>query len=340
LVSAKFAPVDTPDAVAVTEYVPALVLAVKLPAVAVPVASVTAVVVVNPPENVPPGPSGAVNVTVTFGTGFPSASLTSACNGFPKVVSTIVVCGVPPVGAIDPGAPGVFVRVKLAVPETPVTAAVTVKPPATIFAVNADETATPDALVVPVKVTAPPANVPLAPVGGAVNNTDTFGTGLLKLSTTVACSGLVNCVTIWALCDVPPVADTANAAPAVFVRLKLALNDAVVAVIAYPPAFVLAVKTEVAKTPDEFVIPVNVTAPPTNVPLAPLLGAVKVTDAFGTGFPSPSRTVACNTAANAVFTVALCEFPPVGLMDPAAPAVFVRKKSATVGTPETDAVTV
>jgi hypothetical protein len=87
-------------------------------------------------------------------------------------------------------------------------------------------------LVVPVKLADPPVNVPLAPVSGAVNATDTFGTGLLKLSTTVACSGLVNCVPTCALCGVPAVAVTVNAAPAAFVKLKLVLNDPVVAVTA------------------------------------------------------------------------------------------------------------
>ncbi len=82
----------------------------------------------------------------------------------------------------------------------------------------------------PVNVTPVPLNAPLAPVEGAVNVTDTFGTGLLKLSNTLACSGLVNCVPTCALCGVPPVADTITAAPAALAMLKVALTDAVVAV--------------------------------------------------------------------------------------------------------------
>jgi hypothetical protein len=93
-------------------------------------------------------------------------------------------------------------------------------------------------------------------------------------------------------------------------------------------------------TPDAFVVPVNVFPPPANVPLAPLPGAVNVTDAFGARFPWESSTVACSTAPNAVFTVVLCGVPPVEVIDPAAPAVFFKKKSATVATPVTDAVTV
>jgi hypothetical protein len=127
LVSWKFAGVPTPGADAVTLYGPATLFAVKMPADAVPVESVTAVAVVNPLTNIPLAPlAGAVNVTVTFGTGFPSPSFTSACNAVAKLVNTTVVCGVVPVeGAIDPGAPGVFVSAKLAAPVTPVTVAVT-----------------------------------------------------------------------------------------------------------------------------------------------------------------------------------------------------------------------
>jgi hypothetical protein len=98
--------------------------------------------------------------------------------------------------------------------------------------VNADEVATPLALVVSISVAVEfDAKVPLAPVAGAVNVTDTpaTGTGLPPLSTTVATSGFVNAVLITALCPLPLVALTAAAAPAVFVRLKLAVVDAPVA---------------------------------------------------------------------------------------------------------------
>ncbi len=80
-------------------------------------------------------------------------------------------------------------------------------------------------LALVVAVFAPPANVPLAPVcGGAVNVTNTPLTGFELLSTTIACSGLVNCLRTVALCGVPPVALIAAGAAALFVSLKLAVD--------------------------------------------------------------------------------------------------------------------
>ena len=74
------------------------------------------------------------------------------------------------------------------------------------------------------------------------------------------------------------------------------------------------------------VVPVNavtVTAPP-KVPLAPPVGAAKVTVAPLTGLLFESFTVACRGVANAVPTVAFCGVPPVALMEIVAGAVFVR----------------
>jgi hypothetical protein len=86
--------------------------------------------------------------------------------------------------------------------------------------VNTADVATPLALVF--AVFTPPAKVPLAPVVGAVNVTCTLLTGFEPLSSTVATSGAANAVLTWALCGVPLVAVIDAAAPAVFVRLKLA----------------------------------------------------------------------------------------------------------------------
>jgi len=82
-----------------------------------------------------------------------------------------------------------LVRLKLAGVATPATVAVTVKPPATAFAVNAGAVAIPLAFVTAVAV-ADPTNVPLAPLPGAVNVTVTPLNGLLLASFTVACSAV------------------------------------------------------------------------------------------------------------------------------------------------------
>ena len=89
-------------------------------------------------------------------------------------------------------------------------------------------------------------------------------------------------------------------------------------------------------TPLELVIAAAV-APVLNAPLAPLAGAVNVTVAPLTGLPKLSSTVAWS-AANAVFTVALCGVPL--LMLAAGRALLVRLKLAEVPTPATLAVTV
>ncbi len=93
------------------------------------------------------------------------------------------------------------------------------------FAVNAVDVALPFASVITVSVAAgvpPSANRPLAPAAGAVKVTETPITPLPSLSVTVATSGFVNAVLTAALCPPPLVAARFAAAPAVFVRLKLA----------------------------------------------------------------------------------------------------------------------
>jgi hypothetical protein len=66
-------------------------------------------------------------------------------------------------------------------------------------------------------------------------------------------------------------------------------------------------------TPLEFVVSVSEFVPLENVPLAPDVGAVKVTKAPLTGDP-PMVTVATSGAANGVFTCALCGVPLVAAM--------------------------
>jgi hypothetical protein len=89
-----------------------------------------------------------------------------------------------------------------------------------VFAVNTAEVATPLAFVV--AVVTPPANVPLAPLPGAENVTDTPETGLLDASLTVAWSGDAKELPTVALWGVPPVAAMDAGVPAVFVKVKFA----------------------------------------------------------------------------------------------------------------------
>jgi hypothetical protein len=65
-------------------------------------------------------------------------------------------------------------------------------------------------------------NVPLAPVPGAVNVTDTPLTALFEASVTDTFSAVANAVLIVALCGVPAVAATLAAGPALLVNWKFA----------------------------------------------------------------------------------------------------------------------
>lgn len=84
------------------------------------------------------------------------------------------------------GAAEVFVKANPAGVETPATLAFTAYDPAVVLAVNVEAIATPLAFVVVENVVEPLANVPLAPVEGAVKVTFTFGIGLDAASLTVA----------------------------------------------------------------------------------------------------------------------------------------------------------
>jgi hypothetical protein len=102
----------------------------------------------------------------------------------------------------------------------------------------------------------------------------------------------------------------------------------------------LAVNVVAVAMPEEFVVAVVVVVPFANVPLAPALGAVKVTLTPETGLPPLSFTVACKAVANAVLIVALCGVPAVAVMLAAAPAVLVSEKLAVGVTPTAAALTV
>jgi hypothetical protein len=290
-----------------------VLLAVKIAAVATPLAFVTAVF--TPPANVPLAPlPGAANVTVAPLTGLFDASFTVACSCTANAVLIVALWVVPAVAVMLAGGLPKLVREKLAGLATPVTVAVTVYgPPAVLLAVKIAAVATPLAFVT--AVFTPPANVPLAPLPGAANVTVTPLTGLFPASFTVACNCTANAVLIVALCGVPVVAVMLAAAPARLVKEKFAglATPVTVAVTVYgPPAVLLAVKIAAVATPLAFVTAVF--TPPANVPLAPLPGAVNVTVTPLTGLLPASFTVACNCTANAVLIVALCGVPAVAVM--------------------------
>jgi hypothetical protein len=170
--------------------------AVKTAALANPVVSVVAVL--TPPANDPLAPvEGAVNVTTTPLTAFPDESRTVAAILVPNAVFTCALCGVPAVAVMPAAGPGTFVKMKFAGVTPPPTDAETVYVPATAFALNTNDVATPLALVV--AVLTPPANVPLAPDEGTVNVTTTPLAGLLAPSRTTTCRAVPNAVFTCAL---------------------------------------------------------------------------------------------------------------------------------------------
>src|SRR5208283_4616275 len=102
-----------------------------------------------------------------------------------------------------------LVRSKLAGDAAPVTLAVTVKAPPTEFAVNLEDVAWPELLVMSVSVVLPLANVPLGPEVGAVNVT--FSPPVpTPLVVTVAVSGRPNALPLTALCGEPLVVEIAT----------------------------------------------------------------------------------------------------------------------------------
>src|SRR5271170_1527652 len=103
------------------------------------------------------------------------------------------------------GGPAVFVRLKRAWLDTPVTAALTwYGPPAIEFAVNAGANAIPLALVTTTVLVLPLEKVPPAPLSGDVNVTLAPGTALPKASITKACNGISNEVWTAVVCVLPP----------------------------------------------------------------------------------------------------------------------------------------
>ena len=107
------------------------------------------------------------------------------------------------------------------------------------------------------------------------------------------------------------------------------------------PAVALAVNRDEVASPFEPVMSVSVALPlVAKVPLAPLEGAVKVTEAPLTGLPSTSVTVATSGFVNWVLTFVLWPLPLVAVMFAGEPVMLVRLKLAGVVAPDVEAVTV
>jgi hypothetical protein len=104
---------------------------------------------------------------------------------------------------------------------------------------------------------------------------------------TVACNAVLKDVPTVVVWDEPAEAEMLEALPAVLVRLKEAAVETPVAlaVTLKAPALVLAVSAEAVATPLAFVVTATEVVPPLKVPLAPLEGAVKVTETPLTGLP-------------------------------------------------------
>ena len=121
---------------------------------------------------------------------------------------------------------------------------------------------------------------------------------------------------IVASCSDPLVAKTAAAGPEVFIKLKVVVvvAPATEAVTVLAPIVPFAVKVVEVATPLELVVSVSVFVPFPKVPLAPVAGAVKTTNAPATGV-EPMVTVATSGAANAVLSAVLCGVPLVAAMD-------------------------
>ena len=118
----------------------------------------------------------------------------------------------------------------------------------------------------------------------------------------------------------------------------LVVRDAPVAVTVYDPVTPLAVNAGDLATPCALVL--TVFTPPAKVPLAPLLGALKVIMTFCTGLPNVSFNVAESACGKAVLIGVLCGVPPVAVSDAGVPDWFVRAKPGLVVSAAVVAVTV
>ena len=279
-----------------------MLFAVNTGDAAKPLESLVACADVPPPANVPLAPfpaAAAVNVTATPLTGLPPLSFTVACREL-KAVLTGTLWLAPPDAVSTAAGPGWFVRTKLAVEAVAEDATTLYGPPTMLLAVKTGAVATPLALVVACAVAPPPANVPLAPVAGAVNVTTAPLTRFPPLSFTVAWKAVANALVMAAFCGVPAVAVMLAAGPDRIVKLNVAevALPEVALTVNGPPTIAFAVRVGAVATPLELVVACAEIAPPENVPLAPFPAAVtvNVTVAPLTRLPPLSFTVATRDA--------------------------------------------
>ena len=133
-----------------------------------PLESVCLVEVVPPPANVPLAPvEGSVKITFTPEAADVGIAVTCAVRTVLNAVPATVVCGVPPIAVTEVTDELPLVREKVA-EVSPEPVAVTEYEPSVEFAVNVVAVAMPVAAVVTAVVAVEFANVPLAPVDGAV----------------------------------------------------------------------------------------------------------------------------------------------------------------------------
>ena len=215
---------------------------------------------------------------------------------------TVAVCGVPEVAEIAAAAPAVLVRAKVA-EEAPEALAITLYEPIVELAV-AVTLAIPEALVTAVAAE----SAALAPVTGPAKVTVTPLTGLFPASRTVTRRGVVKAVPNTADWEVPPLAVTVEAAPAVLVNEKgvTTATPDTEAVTLKAPAVLLAVAVTLAM-PEAFVNAVAADS----AALAPEPGAANDTVTPGTGLLCASLTVTCRAAGNAVLIGPVWGVPPV-----------------------------
>jgi hypothetical protein len=177
-----------------------------------------------PLAKVPLGPeAGAVKVTLTPESGLLPESSTTACSATGNAVCTAADCPLPADTAIEAGTP-VLVSEKTTALVRAVALALTLNAPLVEFAVNTGAVATPFEFVVTDTLEAAPGKVPLAPWVGAVNFTETFGTGFEPASRTNTCKGAkaVRTAVDWPL---PALAEAEATGPGLLVREKTAELD-------------------------------------------------------------------------------------------------------------------
>jgi hypothetical protein len=167
---------------------------VRVLVVATPVAFVTAVLPLAKLPLAPPAPAVIEKVTVTFGTGFPPASVTVAWSAVGNGVAIRALWLLPAAAVTVVGVPTVLVRLNVA-GVAPLTAAVTVKAPTLPLAVRVPAIATPELFVTAVLLPAKLAVAPVAPVP-TVKVTVTPETALPPASVTVACNTVGNAALI------------------------------------------------------------------------------------------------------------------------------------------------